>query len=132
MPKPRFELVDGQMQLCGVPVPRTPAWRTNEPRIAEDRSWKGRVKWLRSHLLSHFYQLIWGPSREKGLTSLAFAPAQTADHGRQPGPPIRDDAVAAGKLTKEVRRRGGRLLVGFIPQWDGIRSFAVAPPPSAF
>jgi hypothetical protein len=124
-PKPRFELVDGQMQLRGVPVPRTPAWRTDEPRIAEDRSWRGRVKWLllRSHLLSHFYQLIWRPWREEGWrpwreegpTSAASAPAQTADPAANPDGPYATTQWLLGELNKEARERGGTLLVGFIP-----------------
>jgi hypothetical protein len=122
-PKPRFELIDGEMQLHGVPVPETGAWRDAAPPV-EDRPWKGRIKrvFLSSHIVNHFYQLVWRPRRQT-----ASSVQVTAAAGSQSGSDNVDGAPAdpehpyattrwlLAALDQEVRQRGGILLVGFIP-----------------
>lgn len=108
-PKPRYQVVDDELILTGVPVPKLEEWDDPPRPELESFSWPGRLKRGLSH--SHFlhdlifrYELARSP-RLAGRSMLTD--------------PAGEDLGVTARLLREledaVERRGAKLIVVFIP-----------------
>lgn len=102
-PKPRFEIVDGELVLRGVPVPRLPAWDVPPapPRLPRAGLWRMA---RRSHLLADVLLRLEGSRGALDAGPEPFLPGELE---------VTERLLTA--LDREVAERGGRLLVVFVP-----------------
>jgi hypothetical protein len=135
-PKPKFEILDDQLVLTGVPVPKEEAWAREPdsemtPEMWEPDIWKKNVL-LHSHFLHDiFFRLDRLPSsrkkRRKANTERESKPKQE--------PKIKDrhsDLTLTSRILVELREdvesRGAKLIVVFIPSKREIEKLSDSEP----
>jgi len=122
-PKPKFELIDNNLVLTGVPVPRVEQW-SQVPPAEETSPLKEAIKnvLLRSHFLHYLQFKLW----------MVRHPNENV-HDNVPvdndNPP---DLVLTSRileeLKKEVEEKGAQFVVCCIPSKIEIEKLAAAPP----
>ncbi len=107
-PKPRYRVVENELLLTNVPVPKIEDWTDTRPPEWESDSWRTRLDRVlfRSHFIHdiHFRYSLYRSSNAGNELLTRDKAADLAVTSR-----ILD------KLKNEVERRGARLIVFFIP-----------------
>ena len=102
-PKPKFQVVDDQLELTGVPVPKDERWDRPPERKAEENFWRATAKKI--FFPSHF------------LHDLFFRVSQFfVQHVKEEEHPDLTLTIRIlEELKKEVEDRGARFVLAFIP-----------------
>jgi len=107
-PKPQYQLVENELVLTGVPVPKIEDWTHSRPAEMVLNSWRTKLKKILFR--SHFLHVIY----------FRYSLFRSSNKGNR----IRKDGKGADltltsrileELKKEVERRGAKLVVFFIP-----------------
>ncbi len=120
-PKPHFQLVESELVLTGVPVPKTEEWTQSRPAELVPDSWRTKLKdiLLRSHFLHDVY-----------FRYSLFRSSSTGD-GIPKDVKEADFTLTSRileELKKEVERSGAKLVVFFIPSKREIERLDDSPP----
>lgn len=120
-PKPMFQIVENQLVLTGVPVPKLEQWASPSPSVPPPPKWK---KWMKRLLYwSHFFQDI------AFRIKLTLRPSKD---GLEQDTTEKTDLILTSRilqeLKKDVERRSATLIVSFIPSKAEIEDLVDSPP----
>jgi len=111
--KPKFQILDNQLVLTGIPIPKDEAWTI--PAQTATATWKEPLKRLvfRSHLL-HDIRFRYKLLRLRGIRTGQARPERTPEEVR-----VRTDLILTSRILEELRdlaaRRDSKLIVVFVP-----------------
>lgn len=121
-PKPKYQLVENELVLVGVPVSKDEQWTQPPQAERKSDSWKSSVEefLFRSHFL-HEIQFRYKLFRK-----------QNKNNGTQTGEDNKPDLTLTSRileeLQREVERRGAKFVVGLIPSKREIDKLGVYSP----
>ena len=113
--KPKFQNIDNQLILTGIPVPKHEDWASPPHSATANATWKKSLKRLvfRSHLLHDVY-VRYQQLRYRGDSTTQARPKRTPEEVR-----VRTDLTLTARILEELRdhvvRQDSKLIVVFIP-----------------
>lgn len=110
-PKPKYKIVENELVLTGVPVPKDEHWTQSARTPVESSFWKASAKkyLIRSHFLHdiHFRYKQFRQRNVNGNKEIRIGKNNKQD--------LTLTSRILDELKREVERRGAKLVVGLIP-----------------
>jgi len=120
-PKPQYKIVDGELMLTGVPVPKTDAWTNSSQAETPTMSWSTTLK--NFFLSSHFIHDI--SFRVDLLRSASNSKSVQRKYKKQE---LTLTSRILEELNQDVEASGAKLVVFFIPSKREVEKLDDAQP----
>jgi lysophospholipase L1-like esterase len=127
-PKPKFELVDGDLVLTGVPVPRVTGWTRSRGGQRSPTTWKNRLRDLlyRSHAVA---DIVFRSNELVQRVRQLGRQGDEAGYGTSSVERNKQDLGLTARILEELAaktdERGAKFVVAFVPSKldvDGLHS----------
>ncbi len=114
-PKPKYQLVENELELIGVPVPKDDRWAQSSRAPIKPKSWRKMIKEFLYH--SHFFHDV-------------HFRLQNINKNKNKN--VKQDLTLTSRILKElkaeVERRGAKFVVALIPSKVEIEKLGVYTP----